>query len=116
MVSLASLSVEKKSRASTIKHTVRLLGLPVSYVVLKREVSDTVSDKYKIMLGPGIIPIRLLLGIGFSTANLVYLWYSLFIYMTSFPVKDRFISRNNEKLLLKTSNWNFQLHTKRDFT
>ena len=33
----------------------------------------------KLCLGPGIIPIRLLLGLGFSTANLVYLWYSLSI-------------------------------------
>ena len=32
-------------------------------------------------MAPGIIPIRQLLGLGFSTANLVYLWYSLSIYL-----------------------------------
>ena len=61
----------------------------------------------KLCLGPGIFPIRLLLGLGFSTANLVYLRYSLSrnlffsFYMTSFPVNDPFISRilNNLNLI-----------------
>ena len=35
----------------------------------------------KLYMAPGIIPIRQLLGLGFSTANLVYLWYSLSIYL-----------------------------------
>ena len=75
-------------------------GTMLEYSTLRGRAGRSISDKYKLCVGPGIIPIRLLLGIRSSTTNLVYLRYRLSrnlvfssIYYTSFPVKDHFISR-----------------------